>query len=174
MNRLSEAAIIKKIKKREIFTATIDSGAFTLKIEKYDPAFSAAIHDGGNFRSELERNCLLSQAERYFEEDPYTGSFIEQQPITLVAHDSRYEYDLNRNTDECVYETAGAGAATMFLVWNIAVGLMNNVLKPILLGRGVKAPMAVIFIGAIGAMGAWNLACPDGILLLVRIVLKLV
>lgn len=106
MNRLPEAAILEKIKKREIFTATIEDGAFTLKIEKYEPAFSAAIHDGGNFRTELEKNCLLSQAERYFEEDPFTGSFIVQQPITLIAHDSRYEYDLNRITDECVYETA--------------------------------------------------------------------
>jgi len=42
--------------------------------------------------------------------------------------------------------------AIAFLIWNIAVGLMNNVLKPILLGRGVQAPMAVIFIGAIGGM----------------------
>ena len=106
MTTLSEATIIEKIKQREIFTATIEGGGFTLKIEKYEPALSAAIHNGGNFRSKLEDNCLLSRAERYYEEDPYTGSFIEQQPITLIAHDSRYEYDLNRNTDECVYETA--------------------------------------------------------------------
>ena len=46
----------------------------------------------------------------------------------------------------------GTGAAIAFLVWNILVGLMNNVLKPILLAKGVKAPMAVIFIGAIGGM----------------------
>ena len=103
---LSEEAIIKKINQREIFTASIEGGGFTLKIEKYEPALSAAIHDGGHFRSELEANCLLSKSERYYEEDPYTGSFIEQQAITLIAHDSRYEYDLNRNTDECVYETA--------------------------------------------------------------------
>jgi predicted PurR-regulated permease PerM len=32
------------------------------------------------------------------------------------------------------------------------VGLLNNVLKPILLAKGVNAPMAVIFIGAIGGM----------------------
>jgi len=106
MQRLSEDAIIKKIENREKFTATIDSGAFTLKIEKYEPALSAAIHNGGNLRSELVDNCLLSQAERYYEEDPFTGSFIEQQAITLIAHDSRYEYDLNRKTSECVYETA--------------------------------------------------------------------
>jgi len=106
MQRLSEDAIIKKIENREKFTATIDSGAFTLKIEKYEPALSAAIHNGGNLRSELVDNCLLSQAERYYEEDPFTGSFIEQQAITLIAHDSRYEYDLNRKSSECVYETA--------------------------------------------------------------------
>jgi len=50
------------------------------------------------------------------------------------------------------FSTAGTGAAIAFLVWNIAVGLMNNVLKPILLARGVEAPMAVIFIGAIGGL----------------------
>jgi predicted PurR-regulated permease PerM len=42
--------------------------------------------------------------------------------------------------------------AIAFLVWNIAVGLLNNVLKPILLAKGVDAPMAIIFVGAIGGM----------------------
>jgi predicted PurR-regulated permease PerM len=40
--------------------------------------------------------------------------------------------------------------AVLFLVWCIVVGLIDNVLKPILLGRGVDLPMLVIFIGAIG------------------------
>ena len=35
---------------------------------------------------------------------------------------------------------------------NIASALMDNILKPILLGRGVKTPMAIIFIGAIGGL----------------------
>ncbi len=106
MTTLSETAMIEKIKNRDIFTATIEGGGFTLKIAKYEPALSAAIHNGGNFREELVENCLLSQAERYYEEDPHTGSFIEKQPITLIGHDSRYEYDLNRITADCVYETA--------------------------------------------------------------------
>jgi predicted PurR-regulated permease PerM len=46
----------------------------------------------------------------------------------------------------------GTIAAMVFLVWNIIVGLLNNILKPILLAQGVEAPMAVIFIGAIGGM----------------------
>ncbi|WP_457675527.1 AI-2E family transporter [Thiolapillus sp.] len=55
------------------------------------------------------------------------------------------------------FSFAGTGAAVMFLLWNIAVGLMNNILKPILLARGVKAPMAVIFVGAIGGLIAHGL-----------------
>ncbi|PCJ32271.1 MAG: AI-2E family transporter [Moraxellaceae bacterium] len=50
------------------------------------------------------------------------------------------------------FSTSDTGPAIAFLIWNVGVGLMNNVLKPILLGRGVEAPMAVIFIGAIGGM----------------------
>jgi N-formylglutamate deformylase len=106
MTVLSEKEIIDAVQKREAFAATIEGGGFSLRIDRYEPALCAAIHNGGNMRSELEANCLLSQAERYYEEDPHTGTFIDQQPITLVAHDSRYEYDLNRAVDECVYETA--------------------------------------------------------------------
>jgi predicted PurR-regulated permease PerM len=50
------------------------------------------------------------------------------------------------------FSFAGTGAAVAFLIWNLAVGLLNNVLKPILLGRGVDAPMLVIFLGAIGGL----------------------
>ena len=103
--QLTEQQIIKQINQRQCFTATVVGGAFTLQINKYLPAMSAAIHDGSNFRVELEDNCLLEKNDRYYEEDPYTGSFIAKQAITLIAHDSRYEYDLNRDTDECVYET---------------------------------------------------------------------
>jgi len=46
----------------------------------------------------------------------------------------------------------GTGMAIAFLIWNIGVGLLNNVLKPILLSKGVNAPMAVIFVGAIGGL----------------------
>ncbi len=38
----------------------------------------------------------------------------------------------------------------LFVAWNIPVLALDNVLKPILMGRGVDAPMLVIFVGAIG------------------------
>lgn len=42
--------------------------------------------------------------------------------------------------------------ATIFLVWNIFVSLIDNVLRPLLLGRGVDVPMLVILVGAIGGL----------------------
>lgn len=43
-------------------------------------------------------------------------------------------------------------ARVIFTIWFVAAGLADNVLKPLLLGRGVKSPMLVILIGAIGGM----------------------
>ena len=42
--------------------------------------------------------------------------------------------------------------AGIFTIWCIAVALLDNVLKPILFGRGVAVPTLVIFMGAIGGM----------------------
>jgi predicted PurR-regulated permease PerM len=55
-----------------------------------------------------------------------------------------------------VFAIASAVKAGIFLVWCVFVGLLNNVLAPLLLGRGASVPMAVVFLGAIGgflAMG---------------------
>jgi predicted PurR-regulated permease PerM len=49
-----------------------------------------------------------------------------------------------------VFSTADIVTAVLFLVWNGFVTLLDNILKPILLGRGVEVPMIVIFVGAIG------------------------
>jgi predicted PurR-regulated permease PerM len=40
----------------------------------------------------------------------------------------------------------------VFTVYFLVAGLCDNVLKPMLLGRGVEAPMPVILIGAMGGM----------------------
>ncbi len=49
-----------------------------------------------------------------------------------------------------LFNTADTMTAVGFLVWSIPVGLIDNILKPILLARGVKTPMVIIFMGAIG------------------------
>jgi predicted PurR-regulated permease PerM len=51
-----------------------------------------------------------------------------------------------------LFYTADTFTAVAFLTWIVPVLLLDNILKPILLGRGVKTPMAVIFIGAIGGL----------------------
>jgi predicted PurR-regulated permease PerM len=50
---------------------------------------------------------------------------------------------------------SGDASTTINIVWTIYLipaGMADNVLKPLLLGRGVDAPMPVILIGALGGM----------------------
>jgi len=49
-----------------------------------------------------------------------------------------------------LFNTADMVTAVGFLIWSIPVGLIDNILKPILLARRVKTPMVIIFMGAIG------------------------
>lgn len=49
-----------------------------------------------------------------------------------------------------VFASSSTWVAVLFAIWSAAVGLSDNVLKPLLLGRGSDIPTAVIFIGAIG------------------------
>ena len=51
-----------------------------------------------------------------------------------------------------LFYTADTFTAVAFVIYYIPLALMDNILKPILLGRGVKTPMAIIFIGAIGGL----------------------
>ncbi len=43
-------------------------------------------------------------------------------------------------------------AASIFTVWMLLAGASDNILKPLLMGRGLDIPMPVILIGAIGGM----------------------
>jgi predicted PurR-regulated permease PerM len=45
-----------------------------------------------------------------------------------------------------------SGATILFSVYVFVAGLVDNVLKPLLLGRGVDVPMPVVLIGALGGM----------------------
>jgi predicted PurR-regulated permease PerM len=56
-----------------------------------------------------------------------------------------------------MFATAATTKAVLFLVWCAFVGLIDNVLKPMLLGRGVTVPTAVVFLGAIGGFLVMNI-----------------
>lgn len=105
MLKLSEKACLKAIKKGQLFHAVIE-GAFEIKIEDYGFFVCTAIHNGHQLREVLAKNCVLSERERLYEENPFTGEMISSMPITLIGLDSRYEYDLNRPAETCVYKDA--------------------------------------------------------------------
>jgi predicted PurR-regulated permease PerM len=47
--------------------------------------------------------------------------------------------------------------ATLFLVWSIVVGALDNVLRPILIRRGANLPLLLIFAGVIGGLVAFGI-----------------
>lgn len=68
---------------------------------------------------------------------------IMQLPVTLIT----------LPVIGVVFATQGATTATIvFAIYSLIAGLSDNVLKPLLLGRGVDVPMPVVLIGALGGM----------------------
>jgi predicted PurR-regulated permease PerM len=51
-----------------------------------------------------------------------------------------------------VFATEPTTTALIFAAWSTVAGLSDNVLKPLLLGRGLDVPMPVILIGVIGGL----------------------
>jgi predicted PurR-regulated permease PerM len=51
-----------------------------------------------------------------------------------------------------LWSAQGPVTAIVFAVFAILVGVLENVLKPIVMGRGLRTPMLVILVGAIGGM----------------------
>ena len=89
MKQLSIAQIIENIQNESIFEAVADDYSFTLKIDSYQPYVCGAVHDGHQFRKELWDNCLHTEYERWFEEDPATKAMIHSLPIVIAGCDSK-------------------------------------------------------------------------------------
>jgi uncharacterized protein (TIGR02421 family) len=106
MLKLSINEIVQRINESKHFEAECNDSSFYIKIDEYTPFACFAIHNGHNLRKELKQNCLLSDFERWQEEDPETFNFISSLPIVVAANDSRYEYDLNRNEQTAIYDDA--------------------------------------------------------------------
>ena len=51
-----------------------------------------------------------------------------------------------------VFATEPTTPAIIFLVWTLFAGLSDNILKPLMIGRGLEVPMPIILIGVIGGM----------------------
>jgi uncharacterized protein (TIGR02421 family) len=106
LNRLTIREIISNIENRLHFEALAPNGEFIVKVSRYVPYCCTAIHNGDALRKELKPKIALSDYERWYEEDPMTAEFIASMPITIIGLDSRFEYDLNRSPETCIYEEA--------------------------------------------------------------------
>jgi hypothetical protein len=106
MLELSSDHIIELILKEKTFEACQSEGIFSIKIDEYSPYLCAAIHNGHQLRKGLEDKILLNEFERWQEEDPCTAQFVTSLPIVIAGNDSRYEYDLNRSPENCIYDEA--------------------------------------------------------------------
>jgi hypothetical protein len=67
------------------------------------PLLACAIHDGHEVRPEVADCLRLGDAERFYEEDPYTGAWTTIAPTRIVVRRSRFELDLNRPREKAVY-----------------------------------------------------------------------
>ncbi len=106
VNKLSITEIIKNIEEERLFEAQDSNAGFLIKIARYVPFCCTSIHSGSKLRPELQGKIALNDYQRWYEEDPFTDDFIKSMPITIIGLDSRYEYDLNRAPDECIYTEA--------------------------------------------------------------------
>ncbi|MBA3667487.1 MAG: N-formylglutamate amidohydrolase [Sphingomonas sp.] len=69
------------------------------------PVLATAIHDGHGLRDEVAAAMKLGKLDRLREEDPFTGQAIVGVPTHIIAHRSRFEFDLNRGPTDAVYQT---------------------------------------------------------------------
>ena len=106
MQKLTVEQIISKIEAKEAFHAVSSDYSFTLKIDNYVHYICGAVHDGHQFRKSLWNNCLHTEYERWYEEDPETKNMVVSHPIVIAGCDSRFEYDLNRASESAIYEDA--------------------------------------------------------------------
>jgi predicted PurR-regulated permease PerM len=49
-----------------------------------------------------------------------------------------------------VFSVSSTGVAVLFTIWAALLGLSDNVLKPLLMGRGAEVPTLVLFMGSLG------------------------
>jgi N-formylglutamate amidohydrolase len=70
-----------------------------------EPSYYAGVvlHAGSRIRHEIMDAMAVPRSDRFREEDPFMDAFVRELPIQLIARDSRFEYDLNREPDRAFY-----------------------------------------------------------------------
>jgi len=93
MKKLTINQIIANIQNEELFEAVSADYSFTIKIDNYVPYACGAVHDGHQFRRELWENCMHTEYDRWFEEDPATKEMVQTHPIVIagIKHSNFYK-----------------------------------------------------------------------------------
>jgi len=104
MKRYSLEEIGEHLKeKRFPLEGTTPLGTARFHFREPAEVLGVALHAGNRVRSEMEEIMEVSREERFREEDPYTDRFVKDFPMQLIALDSRFEYDLNREMESAIY-----------------------------------------------------------------------
>jgi len=105
------------------------------------------------------RDAVISneKGEKVFEQQGVEIPSAWTQTATNVVVSKYFRGQLGtpeRETSvrQLIGRVADTMTAVIFAVWCVFVFLFDNVLKPLVLGRGVKVPMLVIFMGAVGGL----------------------
>ena len=67
------------------------------------PIVCTAIHNGHNVSSDVLKNLAVTEDIRLMEEDPFTERFTQFSSNTIIGLTSRFEVDLNRSVENCIY-----------------------------------------------------------------------
>lgn len=71
---------------------------------RYDSSIvCTAIHNGHELCTAVQKNLAVSNEIQLYEEDPFTENFTKICNNRIVATTSRFEIDLNRNSEKCIY-----------------------------------------------------------------------
>ncbi len=73
-------------------------------------------------------------------------SIVQINPLVIMVPTAIYVFSYEASTI----------IASIYLIWSIAVGLLDNVLKPLVMGKGSDVPIMVIFLGAVGGFIAYG------------------
>lgn len=76
---------------------------YTIETQK-SPIIALALHDGHFIPEEVRKYMLLSEGERFKEEDPFTGELADLPNVNkVIVRSSRFYTDLNRHKDQAIY-----------------------------------------------------------------------
>ncbi len=107
MKHYSLDEILRLIENGDKFEGLCFEAGMHLKINEYKSKIAIAIGGGSNFSEDLEPKAKVMSFDRWQYEDAYTDYFIKDGNLSLLALDSKFEYDLNKNVKDSFYDKVG-------------------------------------------------------------------